>query len=167
MVDELLQNRRSLPGGWQRVTPSASSGGLLSRVATRRQFGFLGAALGLSLSQDAFAGSYLDRAALLVRHAREEADYLRARLGDRELARMVQGLAEGRLQSARSVTVPKEVEQAHPHLLLMLEDYERAADAAADRRGPQCIVLQNRARDEEQIFRGILRQLGLPLPDGR
>ena len=35
-----------------------------------------------------------------------------------------------RLEAARTMTVPKEVEQAHPHLLLVLENYQQAAEAA-------------------------------------
>jgi hypothetical protein len=113
----------------------------------------------------AFAGSYLNRALVLVKSSREEAEYLRNRTYDVELARVVQRVAEGRLQAARETLVPKEVVQAHPHLLLMLEHYERAAAAAVEGKPQKFPELINQARDEEQIFRSILRQLGWPLPD--
>lgn len=113
----------------------------------------------------AWAGSYLNRAVVLVRHSREEAEYLRNRSYDVELARVMQRVAQGRLEAARETLVPKEVVQAHPHLLLMLEHYERAAAAAVDGKPEKFPVLVNQARDEEQIFRSILRQLGWPLPD--
>jgi len=137
---------------------------LRSRVG-RRRFS-IGALFAIAaISQPAFAGSYLNRAALLVRQATQEATYLRNRLSDRELARVVQKLAQGRLRAAREMLVPKEVAQAHPHLLLMLEKFERAAAAAAEREHIRFLTLERDAIDEEQIFRGILRQLGWPLPD--
>jgi hypothetical protein len=112
-----------------------------------------------------WAGTYLDRVVLLVREATHEADYLQYRLNNRELARMIHTLAEARLVVARDTQVPKEVTLAHPHLLLMLENYERASAAAVEGEAQRFVVYQRRARDEEQIFRSILRQRGFPLPD--
>lgn len=113
----------------------------------------------------AWAGTYLDRAGILVRQARSEADYLEYRLGDHELAALVHRMSVARLAAARDMSIPKEVTQAHPHLLLMLENCERAADAAETGAGQRFIVYQRRARDEEQIFRSIMRQFGFPLED--
>ncbi len=112
----------------------------------------------------AWAGSYLDRATLLVTQAGEDADYLRGRLSDEELARVVHKVALARVHAAKKMTVPKEVVQAHPHLLLLLENYERAAQAAKEGSPARFLVYQERARDEERNFRGILKQLGWPLP---
>jgi hypothetical protein len=113
----------------------------------------------------AWAGSYLDRAGLLVKEARTEIDYLEYRLSDKDLAELVHKLATARLLSARDMLIPKEVTQSHPHLLLMLENCERAADAAEAGERNKFIVYERRARDEEQIFRSIMRQLGFPLED--
>ncbi|HVU00242.1 MAG TPA: hypothetical protein VHE30_00770 [Polyangiaceae bacterium] len=113
----------------------------------------------------AFAGTYLDRAGILVRQARSEADYLEYRLSDKELAVLVHRMTVARLEAARDMGVPKEVIQAHPHLLLMLENCERAADSAEQGEGQKFVVYQRRARDEEQIFRSIMRKLGFPLED--
>jgi hypothetical protein len=113
----------------------------------------------------AWAGTYLDRAGILVRQARSEADYLEYRLGDHELAALVHRMSVARLAAARDMSIPKEVTQAHPHLLLMLENCERAADAAETGASQRFIVYQRRARDEEQIFRSIMRQFGFPLED--
>ena len=121
-------------------------------------------ALGL-LAAPAFAGSYLDRAGLFVTQATQEADYLRNRLSDKELARVVRDMARARLATAGSMNVPKEVTQAHPHLLLVLENYERAADAAVDGQSERFLIYQLRARDEERVLRGVLKQLGWSLPD--
>jgi hypothetical protein len=124
---------------------------------------FLGACL--LVVRPAFAGSYLDRLSLLITAAGHDADYLRARLSDKELARVIHALAEARVDAAGSMQVPKEVAQAHPHLLLVLANYERATDAAKDGNAQRFLVYQQRARDEERILRGVLKQLGYPIPD--
>jgi hypothetical protein len=121
--------------------------------------------VGATLSLDAWAGSYLDRVGLLVRQGRSESDYLEYRVSNRELAELVHRMAVARLSAARDTAVPKEVTQAHPHLLLMLENCERAADAAEAGESERFVIYQRRARDEEQIFRSIMRQLGFPLED--
>lgn len=123
------------------------------------------AALILTSVAPALAGSYLDRAALLVLQATQEADYLRSHLSDRELARVVHDMASARVRAGGAMTVPKEVVQAHPHLLLVLENYERAADAAAEGQPQRFLIYQVRARDEERVLRGVLKQLGWSLPE--
>ena len=127
------------------------------------------AALGATLfgAVDAHAGSYLNRAAFLIAGARRESDTLRQRFGDKELARLAYRLAQARLESAGTMMVPKEVVQAHPHLLLTLENYERAADAAVNGEGERFMIYCQRAQDEERTFRAVLRQLGWELPEGR
>jgi hypothetical protein len=126
----------------------------------------LGAVLAvLTWTALAWAGTYLDRAGILVRQARSEADYLEYRLSDHELAQLIHRMTVARLSAARDMPIPKEVIQAHPHLLLMLENCERAADAAETGASQRFVVYQRRARDEEQIFRSIMRQFGFPLED--
>ena len=110
------------------------------------------------------ADSYLDGSRLLVQEAQREGEYLRQRVYDKKLAELVRRIAEARLGAAQALTVPQEVGVAHPHLLLMLEHYERAAAAAAAGEPVRCVRLQREAGEEEQLFRAILRQLGLPLP---
>lgn len=132
---------------------------------TRRRW--LGAAVAvccLAAPSMAWAGSYLNRAALLLTQAGKDADYLRARVTDRELAQVVHKLALARVEAASSMDVPKEVAQAHPHLLLVLENYERAANAARAGQTQRFVVYQQRARDEERTLRGVLKQLGWSLP---
>jgi hypothetical protein len=60
--------------------------------------------------------------------------------------------------------VPKEVVQAHPHLLLVFENYERAADAAENSQVERFLVFLQRALDEERTFRAVLKQFGWDLP---
>lgn len=124
--------------------------------------------LGLSpllVTSLAHAGSYLNRAALLVTQASRESQYLRGRVSDKDLAELVHAVAAARLDAASRMNVPREVVQAHPHLLLTLENYERSADAAMAGENERFLIYQQRARDEEGILRGVLKQLGWSLPD--
>ena len=120
----------------------------------------------LAYSATAWGGSYLNRATLLVQQSSQEADYVRPRVTDRELAQMVHRIAEARLAAAGRMVVPKEVALAHPHLLLTLENYERAMDAAMDGETARFLVYVRRAREEEAVLRSVLQRLGWPLPRG-
>lgn len=121
----------------------------------------------LGASSSARAGSYMDRAWLLIAEGSRANDFLAKRLYDRELARLVGLAAEGRLQAAKDTQVPEEVVLAHPHLLLMLEHYERAASAAALGELGRYADHSRAGRDEEELFRSVLRQLGWSLPPSR
>ena len=134
-------------------------------MSTRRWFLLLAGFSPLVVSRIAQAGSYLNRAAMLVIQASRESEYLRGRVNDKDLAELVHQVAVARLEAASRMNVPKEVVQAHPHLLLTLENYERSADAAVQGHNDRFLVYQQRARDEEVILRGVLRQLGWALPD--
>jgi hypothetical protein len=136
---------------------------LLSLVRRRAAFGVLAALLFATAL--AWAGTYLNSASLLLAQASSEGDYLRARINDKELAELIHKLAEARLEAAKDILVPKEVVQAHPHLLLVLENYERAADAATRGEGEKFLVYQQHARDEDRTFRGVLKQFGYSLPE--
>jgi hypothetical protein len=124
-------------------------------------------ALGAALcwATPAFAGSYLNRVAILVVSASRESEYLRGRVNDKDLAQLMHAVALARLEAASRMQVPKEVVQAHPHLLLILQNYERSADAASEGHSERFLIYQQRARDEEVILRGVLKQLGWALPE--
>jgi hypothetical protein len=113
----------------------------------------------------AWAGSYLDRAALMLDHARAEGDMLQPRTFDKELVIVVKAMAETRARVARKMEVPAVVAKAHPHLLLVLENYERAAVAAGDGNFKKFVEHVYAARDEERNFRAILKELGYTLPN--
>lgn len=113
----------------------------------------------------AWAGSYLDRAALLLDEARKEGDMLQPRTFDKELVLVVKALAEARARVAQKMEVPAQVTKAHPHLLLVLANYERAATAAEDGNFKKFMEHLTTARDEDRNFRAILRELGYTLPD--
>jgi hypothetical protein len=118
-----------------------------------------------ALSPPAWAGSYLDRAALLLDEARKEGDLLQPRVTDKELVRLIKMLAEVRVQMGRSMEVPPSVTKAHPHLLLVLENAERAADAAQQGNFKKFAQHLQTARDEDRTFRAILAELGFKLPE--
>lgn len=133
-----------------------------------RRFAF---ALLLSLSfvctwvLPAWAGSYLDRAALLLEQARTEGDMLQPRTFDKELVLVIKAMTETRARVARKMEVPAVVAKAHPHLLLVLENYERAVAAANDGNFKKFVEHVYAARDEERNFRSILKELGYTLPN--
>lgn len=117
----------------------------------------------LTLAGSASAGSYLQRAAMLLEAAELEGSALRQRLHDKDLARLSHRLALARIEGAREMPVPKEVVRAHPHLLLVLEAYERAADAALRGADESFLVSLARAREERRTFEAVLAQLGWTL----
>jgi len=113
----------------------------------------------------AHAGSYLTRAAILVRSAEQEAEVLRRRLSDKDLAEVIHRVAVARLDAARAMLVPKDVAPAHPHLLLVLESYERASDGALRGDAETFLVALSRARQEAVTLRAVLKQHGWELPE--
>jgi hypothetical protein len=134
--------------------------------SSRRAFSLGVFAALLAIPRRAHAGTYLNRAALLLGAAVRETAYLRTRLGDRELAQVVYTMSVARRQAASAMTVPGEVAQAHPHLLLTLENYEQATEGATRGEGERFIIYAQRALDEERTFRAVLKQFGWTLPDG-
>ncbi len=119
----------------------------------------------LGLAPLAWAGSYLDRAALMLDEARREGDMLQPRTNDKEMVLVVRSLAEARAKVGRKMEVPAAVVRAAPHLLLVLENYERAAEAADEGNFKKFMEHLNTARDEEKTFRSLLSELGYTLPE--
>ena len=72
------------------------------------------------VTTEARAGSYLDRAAMLIHGSSRDAAILRDKITDKELARVVRAVAEARQTAASNMDVPAVVAKAHPHLLLTL-----------------------------------------------
>jgi hypothetical protein len=115
----------------------------------------------------AFAGPYLNTAAMLIRESLDSADWVRINLGDATLTKTAHSLAEARLQAARGIEVPKEVEKVHPHLMLALENMERAMQAAIDLQPGPFLQYLDTARGEIRTYKSLLQQIRLTLPDGR
>ncbi len=118
----------------------------------------------LLLAGPARAGSYLDRAAILLEGATRELDMLEGRTGDKETVAVIHALAETRARAARRMEVPAAVTRAHPHLLLVLENCERASEAAAEGNTSKFLERLQTARDEDRSFRAALGKLGYTLP---
>ena len=119
----------------------------------------------LGLAPIAWGGSYLDRAALMLDEARREGDMLQPRTNDKEMVLVVKALAEARAKVGRKMEVPAAVVRAAPHLLLVLENYDRAAEAADEGNFKKFMEHLTTARDEEKIFRSLLGELGYTLPE--
>ena len=132
---------------------------------SRRLFAALVVGLSLLLIPiQGWAGSYLDRSALLLDASRAERDMVRPRVQDKELVELAHQIASVRSVSASRMQVPKEVADAHPHLLLVLENTERAFAAALQRNYERFAELIGRARAEDHTFRAIITRLGYTLP---
>lgn len=115
----------------------------------------------------ALAGPYLNTAALLLREGLQSADWLRANLGDKELAKNALRVAEARVDVASHMQVPREVEKAHPHFLLALSNIERGVEAASRGDVTGFLRFVDVAYGEARTFRAILEQLRLSLPSLR
>jgi hypothetical protein len=111
------------------------------------------------------AGSYLDRAALMLDEAHREGDVLLPRTFDKELILVLKFATEARAKAGRKMEVPAAVAKAHPHLLLVLENYERAVDFASEGNFKKFVEHLNAAREEELTFRAVLKELHYTLPE--
>lgn len=124
-------------------------------------------AFAVLLTSPALAGPYLNSAAMLLREGFQSADFLRSNLADRELGRVAHAMAEARVNAASHMTIPKEVEKAHPHLLLALAALERATDAASRGEASTCLRHIETSRGEARTFRALLEEQHLRLPTVR
>jgi hypothetical protein len=118
----------------------------------------------LTLPLVARAGSYVDRAAMLLEGSQSERDAVRPRVQDEELVELVHDISAARVLAARKMKVPPAVANAHPHLLLVLENTERAFAAALAGNLEKFLMHLMRARDEDATFRSIMSELGYTVP---
>lgn len=118
----------------------------------------------LLLPVGAWAGSYLDRAALLLDGSQAERDMVRPRVRDQELVELAHRIARARTDSARHMKIPAVVASAHPHLLLVLENTEQAFAAAREKDYEKFVIHIQRARAEDSTFRALIQKLGYTLP---
>lgn len=121
-------------------------------------------AIGLFSAGTALAGSYLDRAALMLDEGKKEADAVRTRTGDKEFILVVKAQTEARVKAARKMTVPSQVVDAHPHLLLVLENHDRALDALIASNLTKFAECLATAAAEEVTFKSQLKAAGYSLP---
>jgi hypothetical protein len=102
---------------------------------------------------------------VLLEEARREGDMLQPRTGDKDLVMVIKALTVARAKVASQMEVPAAVAKAHPHLLLVLANSERAADAAAEGNFKKFMEHLTAAREEDRNFRAILSELGFSVPD--
>ncbi len=127
----------------------------------------LAIALGVTFATPARAGSYLDRATLLMAGSEKDLGMVREHITDKELATMVELVADARLKAASKMEIPAVVAKAHPHLLLVLEHTERAADAAREGNLRTALEHLDDAEREDRMFRELLTELGFTLPSSK
>ena len=101
---------------------------------------------------------------MLINGARRDRMMVRNRRTDRELMLVAHKVAVARVASGRKMKVPKSVYAAHPHLLLVLENCERAYAAALRDDGEKFVEHLMRARNEDLTFRALIEKLGFYLP---
>ena len=108
---------------------------------------------------------YLVEAALTVEGARRLMLWVETHFGDTDFARFAYPLAQRYVDMAGHLTPSQKLVPAHPHLLLVAENVERAVDAAATN---QVEVFRKRARtvrEELTILDAVLKQLKFKLPE--
>ena len=113
---------------------------------------------------EARAGSYLDRAAVLLNGSKHDMEMLRSRLTDKELATVIQQIADTRVRAASHMEVPAAIAKAHPHLLLALEHAERAAAAALEGSLKVAFEKLEASRREDEAFRALCKEMNMTVP---
>lgn len=131
----------------------------------KKAFSALLFSLLLLFTSSAWANGYLDTAALLLDESKRSVSWVERRFHDKELADVAHMLAEARVKAGRRMTVHKNAERAHPHLLLTLETIERALFAAKNGDSRRFLRLLRLAREEERAYRELLQQSKLTLPE--
>lgn len=109
--------------------------------------------------------NYLAELALLLEGARRLIAFCEGNLDDRELAKFAQPLAERYVEMANHMLPSAKLVVAHPHLLLVVENLERAIDAAAAADGAMYQKRMRIARDELANLEAVIKQLKLRLPE--
>lgn len=121
----------------------------------------------LLLSSQAFAGPYLNTAAMLLQENTLAARWVRGNIGDKQLAQNAHKMAQARVDVATQMNVPAEVKQAHPHLLLALTAMERAMQAASEGQVSNFIAQLQSSSGEAKTFEAVLKTLGFSLPQNQ
>ena len=108
---------------------------------------------------------YLAELALLVDATRRLIAFSESNIDDRELIKFAHPLAKSYVELASHMLPPPKSAVVHPHLLLVVENLERALDSAL---ANDLVAYQKRiriARDELANLEAVLKQLKLRLPE--
>ncbi len=108
---------------------------------------------------------YVTELSLVLEGARRVLLFSEAHAGDTELSRFAHPLAEYYVELAGRMTPGPQLAMVHPHLLLVVENVERALDAAAH--GGQHAFRQHvrTVREELATLETVLKHLKVRLPD--
>lgn len=109
--------------------------------------------------------TYLVQLALSLEGARRLVLWVETHANDPEIARFAYPLAERYVDMAGHMVPSKKLSTAHPHLLLVLENVERALAAAGQ--GDLAAFRQRTrtVREELSILDNVLKQLKVRLPE--
>jgi len=108
---------------------------------------------------------YLSELALLIEGSRRLIGFSESNLEDRDLLKFAHPLAERYVEMANHMLPTAKVVVAHPHLMLVVENLERAIDAAASADSGTYQKRMRIARDELANLEAVLKQLKLRLPE--
>jgi hypothetical protein len=109
--------------------------------------------------------TYMVQLALTLEGARRLMLWVETHPNDPDFARFAYPLAERYVEMAGHMTPSKKLTAAHPHLLLVVENVERALEAAGQ--GDLAVFRQRMrtVREELSILDNVLKQLKLKLPE--
>ncbi len=108
---------------------------------------------------------YVAELAMVLEGARRLLLWTETYVGESEFARFSHPMAERYVELAGRMVPPKRLVIAHPHLLLIVENVERALDAAATGDLPSFRQRARIVREELVTLESVLRQLKVRLPE--
>lgn len=109
--------------------------------------------------------TYMVQLALTLEGARRLMLWIETHPNDPDFARFAYPLAERYVEMAGHMTPSKKLTSAHPHLLLVVENVERAVDAAGQGDLGEFRQRMRTVREELSILDNVLKQLKLKLPE--
>lgn len=133
----------------------------------KRIFWMMLVAAAALVASPAWAGPYLNTSAMLLHENFAAGRWVRANLGDKDLAKAAHKMAQARIDVASRMIVPTEVREAHPHLLLTLAAMGQAMDAAAQGQVSNFIRQLQTSSGEAKTFKAVLKGAGFTLPELR
>jgi hypothetical protein len=125
----------------------------------------LGASRGKAQADNRRDRVYLAELALTLEGARRVMLWVETHPGDPDFARFAYPLAERYVEMAGHLTPSTRLVPAHPHLLLVVENVERAVEAAS--LGDMTVFRKHArtVREELSILDNVLKQLKFKLPE--
>jgi hypothetical protein len=109
--------------------------------------------------------SYLAQLSMMLEGARRLILWTETYPNESDFARFAHPLAEQYVEMAGHLVPPKKLVVVHPHLLLVVENVERAIAAAASGDLPAFRLRVRTVREEVSNLESVLKQLKLRLPE--